>query len=119
MPHITFSDFKTDTDYTEAKAAIPGLPDPDPSTPSVNELQMAVGQIIQFNTVNQQSLTLGLRGDILPKTALKFEWQRIMPDKASNLLSPPFEGVDSFFGAAGPDDLDDVDLFTIALDFVF
>lgn len=118
MPHITISEFKTDTDYTNAKAAIPLLPDPDPLT-LVNELQMAVGQIVQFNTVNQKSVTLGLRGDILPKTALKLEWQRLMPEKASNLLSPPFEGADTFFGAAGPGNLDDVDLFSIALDFIF
>jgi hypothetical protein len=117
MPHITLSDFKTDSNYRDAKATIPLLS--AGSAADTAQLQGMVGQIIQFNTVNQHSVTLGLRVDVLPKTALKFEWQRVIPEDGSNLISPPFSGQDTFYGAAGTNNLDKVNIYTVALDLMF
>jgi hypothetical protein len=116
MPHITYSDFETDTNYDLTKNYMPLLDGGSPQATAV--LQGAVGQIAQFNTVNQKSIIVGLRADVLPQVALKFEWQKTTPDKGSNLLSPPFMGGDTFYmGSASG--LDDVEVFTLALDLVF
>lgn len=116
MPHITYSDFKTDTNYTQANNTIPLLDGGNPTATAA--LQGAVGQITQFNTVNQKSVTMGLRIEVLPKVALKLEWQRLMADKSSNLLSPPLLGADTFWVGAGSR-LDAVNIYTTSIDLIF
>jgi hypothetical protein len=122
-PHLTFSRYQTDEEYSDIQSMIGGPNDigvdgtaVSPTNPSMYALMTS------FNTVNQSSITAGLRWDILVATALKFEWQRVMPDKESSLLSPPFVGPE---GGPGPSstyfgqDLDDIDLYTISIDFIF
>ncbi|HEY9033638.1 MAG TPA: porin [Pseudomonadales bacterium] len=114
LPHISWSQFRTDENYDRAMAAVPliDLGDPDLTA----DVQGAFNQIIAFNRVNQQSLTAGLRYDFMPKTALKLEYQRIMPQRGSSLLSPPFEGSAVVYQGSA---VDAVELYTVALDFVF
>ena len=94
----------------------------DDSTPPSLANSSMYAMVTSFNTVNQKSITAGLRWDVLSATALKLEWQRVMPDKGSSLLSPPFTGPEgqpspssTYFGQ----DLDDIDLYTISVDFIF
>ena len=114
MPHLTFSEYKTKEDYSVALATIPNINTGDAAIDT--QLQGAYTQIINFNTANQQSITAGLRYDFMPKAALKLEWQHVVPDEASSLLSPPFEGEGAIYMGQ---DLDDVDLFTLAIDVIF
>ena len=114
LPHLTFSRFETDEDYDRAGATVPNiiLADPDQTA----EVQAAFNRIINFNTVNQESVTAGLRYDFLPTAAFKVEYQHVMPDEGSSLLSPPFEGSQTTYQGK---DLDSVNLYTVGVDFIF
>lgn len=113
-PHVTASRYETDEDYTVIQSQIGGGADIDASGQGGPSSMLAA--VSSFNTVNQSSITVGLRYDFMPKTALKLEWQRISPDEESSLISPPFLGSGVTYQG---EDLDDVDLYTIAIDFIF
>ncbi len=100
-PHLTFSKLKTDENYDDEVAAAALMPG------------MLAGGTMQFvhdNTVNQDSITAGLRWNVARHTALKFEWQQIDPDDDS---APLFVVKDASY------DGDPINVFTIALDAVF
>jgi hypothetical protein len=100
-PHITFSELETDEDYGGEMLAAGAMPPP---------LAMGTMQFVRQNTVNQSSVTAGLRWDVARQTALKVEWQRINPDNDS---SPSFTVVDFTYPG------DPVNVYTVAVDFVF
>jgi hypothetical protein len=100
-PHITFSELETDEDYGGEQLVAGAMPPP---------LAMGTMQFARQNTVNQSSVTTGLRWDVAKQTAIKFEWQRINPDNDS---SPSFLVVNPFYAG------DPVNVYTVAVDFVF
>jgi hypothetical protein len=104
-PNVTYSELKTDENYDAVNAQIPFMPP---------MLAGGSAQFVQMNTSNNRSLTLGLRWDLLPKTALKFEWQKIAVDAGAYPLNPVFA-----VNPAGYRSGDDVELFTVAVDFIF
>jgi hypothetical protein len=113
LPHFTLSRYETDEDYSTAQNIVDTFPSGTPEEIAAKENAQG---IINFNTVNQDSVTVGLRYDFMPRTALKLEWQRISPDAESSLLSPPFLGPEATYQG---EDLQDVDLYTIAIDYLF
>lgn len=104
MPHITLSELETDENYNAVTAYLPLMP-----------MMLAGGtqQFVQMNTVNHDSVTLGLRWDFLPQTALKFEWQSMSVDGGSMPVSPSFSVGPTYTPG------DDVDVYSIALDMIF
>lgn len=105
MPHITYSELETDENYDSVN-----------SQTSLMPAQLAKGsaQFVQMNTSNNESLTLGVRWDVMPKLALKAEWQKMNVDSGSYPINPLF-GVKPSAYTAG----DDIELFSLALDFIF
>jgi hypothetical protein len=100
-PHFTVSELKTTEDYSGERLAAATMPP---------MLAMGTLQFARQNKVNQSSTTLGVRWDMAPRIALKAEWQRINPDNDS---SPLFAVTDFRYGG------DPVNVYSVALDFVF
>jgi hypothetical protein len=105
MPHITYSEIETDENYDYVNSQIPLMP-----------LMLAGGsaQFVQMNTSNNDTLILGVRWDVIPKMALKMEWQKMNVDSDSYPLSPLFSVKTASYQPG-----DDVELFSVAVDFVF
>lgn len=105
MPHITVSNLETDENYDPILGSIDQVADP--------AVFGATAQFVAGNTVNHQSITMGLRWDFMPRAAMKVEWQSIEVDDGSLPISPPF----SVGGGYTPGD--EIDLYSIALDVIF
>lgn len=104
MPHLTFSQLETHEDYSdemEDAAAMPAM---------LGMLAGGTRQFAKVNSENQKSVTAGLRWDVAKNTAIKFEWQHINPDNDS---TPTFQVIDPDYSG------EDVNVYTIAVDFVF
>lgn len=105
MPHITYSELETDENYDYVNSQIPLMPP---------MLAGGSAQFVQMNTSNNDSLTLGVRWDVIPKMALKIEWQKMSIDADSYPISPLFSVKPASYLPG-----DDVELFSVAIDFVF
>ena len=102
LPHFTYAGTKSDYRATviPAGGAVPGIP-PSIWTAPEEIIIPASGELFL-----QKSYTLGLRYDFSSQSAIKVDYQKIIPDDGS-------WGV--FFGDPG----DDVDLLSVAVDVVF
>jgi hypothetical protein len=106
QPHITFSKLKTDEDYRDLEdmaAMLSGTADA-----SMQSMAGMLNSVIRMGKVDQDSVTLGVRYDWMPRMAVKLEWQQIQPEKGSNGL----------FDAAHTIE-DKVSVYTIAIDSTF
>ncbi|MFL0798156.1 MAG: hypothetical protein K6L73_11780 [Cellvibrionaceae bacterium] len=105
MPHITFAEFETEEDYSTVEAQYPAMAAVDPSMSLVG----GSAQFIQVNNENQESITVGLRWNFMPKAALKFEWQMVDVEDGSGPVSTIYSSSSD----------EDFDVITIGLDLVF
>jgi len=105
MPHITYSEMETDENYDSVNSQIPLMPP---------MLAGGSAQFVQMNTSNNDSLTLGVRWDVLPKIALKAEWQKMEVESGAYPINPLFSVKPASYAPG-----DDVELFSVAVDFVF
>jgi len=105
MPHITYSELETDENYDLVNSQIPLMPP---------MLAGGSAQFVQMNTSNNDSLILGVRWDVIPKMALKIEWQKMDIDSDSYPVNPLFSVNPARYRPG-----DDVELFSVAVDFVF
>ena len=98
LPHVTFAELNADN---ELKL--------DPTT------GMQMINFADLGGVSSQTLTIGLRYELNPSAALKFEWSNVDPQgNTSGLFGPS--------GSMGPVPLyddDDSDVFSIAIDVIF
>jgi hypothetical protein len=77
-----------------------------------------VSQAMQANPMDQASITLGLRYDVMRNLALKFQWDRVDTFTKDGLAGT---GRGVFFAktAAFLDSNNSVDLFSLSMDFAF
>ncbi len=106
MPHITFAEFETEEDYSAVEALYPAMGAVPVVGPS---LVGGSAQFIQVNNENQESLTVGLRWNFMPKAALKFEWQMVDVEGGSGPVSTVYSSASD----------KDFDVLTVGLDLVF
>ena len=105
QPHITFSGLKTDEDYEQLEGMQSMLAAGDSTAQAMAGM---LGNIITMGKVDQDSLTLGLRYDFLPRMTVKAEWQQIEADDNSNGLFDASHTID-----------DTINVYTIAIDTIF
>jgi len=108
-PYITYSAFHNDSPVAYGGDTTPGLGN------IVNQITTAV---MQGNSMDQNTLSLGVRYDFMPNLALKGQWDHVQTSTKSGI---PGSG-SGLFAIPQPDFANggnQVDLFSVTLDFVF
>lgn len=116
-PYITVEHIESDEDYSKVVnqlaalklagdtlgAATPTLPN-DLGTQLANSFQ----SFMDISTIDQDSITLGSRFDVLDNIALKLEWQYFDPKGKTNI-----------YGLTDTPNGESAQLYSIALDYIF
>lgn len=118
MPHITYAMIRgTDEDERAPNALLPALC-AGPGTlclDAAGTVPFPVDTLARMLSTEQDSVTLGVRYDVLANTAFKLDWQRVLDTHGTFGYFSRDDG-NLFYGAV-PDS--DVDVVRLAVDVVF
>ncbi len=110
-PYITYASFKNDSAVQFTGGTFAGIPNQLPSTNGI------VTQIMRNNPMDEHTVTLGVRYDVMKNVAIKAQWDHVATKTKQGTTGTGkgmFVGSDTFNNNSN-----NVDLVSVSVDFVF
>lgn len=115
-PYLTYSSFRNDSLTQFSGGAFPGSA--EFGLPSTNDL---VNMVLLNNPMDQHTLSLGVRYDVMQNLAIKAQWDHIKTEPKSGIMGTGggLFGRGNTMSEAFSNNSNQVNLISVSLDFVF